>query len=136
MNIAKQNGDCKSEIVMKEQFRNDAFFNALDAHRHAKDLTWKAVAEKANVSASTLTRIAQGKRPDVDTLAALCKWSGLSANEFIAYDHLNSRPEPLAEIVAHLRADKNLQPEGAKAIEVMLKAAYAQFRREKQVGSE
>ncbi|MBY5565952.1 helix-turn-helix transcriptional regulator [Rhizobium leguminosarum] len=122
---------------MKEQFHNEAFFNALDAHRYAKDLTWKAVAEKAEVSASTLTRIAQGKRPDVDTLAALCRWSGLSANDFINYDDDgHNTPEPLAEIVAHLRADKNLKPEGAQAIEVMLKAAYAQFRKEKQVGSE
>lgn len=119
---------------MKEQFLNEAFFDALDAHRQAKKLTWKAVAEKAQVSASTLTRIAQGKRPDVDTLAALCKWSGLSADEFIAYDSTERRPmEPLAEIVAHLRADKNLKPEGARAIEVMIKAAYEQFRKESQV---
>lgn len=118
---------------MKEQFLNEAFFNALDAHRQAKDLTWKAVAEKAKVSASTLTRIAQGKRPDVDTLAALCKWSGLSADDFIAYNEMSrEKPEPLAEIVAHLRADKNLKPEGAKAIEVMIRAAYDQFRKEKQ----
>lgn len=122
---------------MKEQFHNEAFFDALDAHRQAKNLTWKAVAEKAKVSASTLTRIAQGKRPDVDTLAALCKWSGLSADEFIAYDSTGRRrPEPLAEIVAHLRADKNLKPEGARAIEVMIKAAYEQFRKENQVAGD
>lgn len=65
---------------MKEQFLNEAFYHALDGHRQAKRLTWKAVAEQAEVSASTLTRIAQGKRPDVDTMAALCRWSGLSAN--------------------------------------------------------
>lgn len=121
---------------MREQFHNEAFFQSLDAHRQARNLTWKAVAEEAKVSASTLTRIAQGKRPDVDTLAALCKWSGLSADQFIAHDlPERAQPEPLAEIVAHLRADKNLKPEGAKAIEVMLKAAYQQFRKEKEVGS-
>ena len=97
-------------------------------------MTWKTVAEQAEVSASTLTRIAQGKRPDVDTLAALCRWSGLSADDFIGYGEVVARPEPLAEIVAHLRADKNLQPEGAKAIEVMIRAAYDQFRRERAVG--
>jgi transcriptional regulator with XRE-family HTH domain len=122
---------------MKEQFLNEAFYDALDAHRQAKDLTWKAVAERAKVSASTLTRIAQGKRPDVDTLAALCKWSGLSADEFIAYDSAaRNRPEPLAEIVAHLRADKKLKPEGAKAIEVMIRAAYEQFRKENEVAGD
>lgn len=119
---------------MKEQFRNEAFFNALDAHRDAKGLTWKVVAEQTHVSASTLTRIAQGKRPDVDTLAALCKWSGLSADDFIDYDQVYViRPEPIAEIVAHLRADKNLKPEGAKAIEVMIRAAYEQFRKERKI---
>lgn len=122
---------------MKEQFLNEAFFHALDAHRQAKSLTWKAVAEKTKVSASTLTRIAQGKRPDVDTLAALCKWSGLSVDEFIAYDSPRGRrPEPLAEIVAHLRADKNLKAEGARAIEVMIRAAYEQFRKEKKVAGD
>lgn len=121
---------------MKEHFLNEAFYNELDAHRLAKKLTWKAVAEKANVSASTLTRIAQGKRPDVDTLASLCKWSGLSADDYIAYDMQKARPEPLAEIVGHLRADKNLRPEGAKAIEAMIRAAYDQFRKEKASGEE
>ncbi|MGZ9812455.1 helix-turn-helix domain-containing protein [Pseudoroseicyclus sp. H15] len=120
---------------MKEQFLNDAFFQALDARRLASGLTWRAVADQANVSASTLTRIAQGKRPDVDTLAALCKWSGLSADQFIGY--VEKKPaEPLAEIVGHLRADKQLTPEGARAIEAMVKAAYVQFRREREVGED
>ena len=128
--------DCKSEISMKEQFLNEAFFHALDTHREAKELTWKAVADKAGVSASTLTRIAQGKRPDVDTLAALCKWSGLSADDFIAYGDKPQHPEPLAEIVAHLRADKNIKPEGAAAIEAMIRSAYAQFRKERAVAKD
>ena len=137
INIANVDGDCKNEIGMKEQFLNDAFFEALDAHRQAKNLTWKVVAEKAKVSASTLTRIAQGKRPDVDTLAALCKWSGLRADDFIAHAPTGRRrPEPLAEIVAHLRADKNLKPEGVRAIEVMIRSAYEQFRKEKRVGDD
>lgn len=115
---------------MREQFLNEAFFRAIDAQRQAKGLTWKAVAEKAGVSASTLTRIAQGKRPDVDTLASLCRWSGLKADDFIAHER-TTRPEPLAQLVGHLRADKNITPEGAVAIEAMIRAAYEQFRRER-----
>lgn len=115
---------------MKEQFLNEAFYHALDGHRQAKRLTWKAVAEQAEVSASTLTRIAQGKRPDVDTMAALCRWSGLSANDFIDYQETVAKPEPLGQIMALLRADKKIAPEGAVAIEVMIKAAYEQFRKE------
>jgi transcriptional regulator with XRE-family HTH domain len=44
-------------------FDVEAFFAALDAHRQAKKLTWKQVAPETGVSASTLTRIAQGKKP-------------------------------------------------------------------------
>ena len=116
---------------MDKPFLGDAFFKALDGQRQAKNLTWKKVAEQAKVSASTLTRIAQGKRPDVDTLAALCRWSGLSADDFIAGRDNAQKAEPLAQVMAHLRADKNISPEGAKAIEIMIQAAYDQFRKEK-----
>lgn len=114
---------------MEKPFRAEAFFAALDAQRQAKRLTWKKVAELSEVSASTLTRIAQGRRPDVDTLASLCRWSGLNADDFFS-DHgvTVEKAEPLAQITAQLRADKNLSPEGQKAIEAMLKAAYEQFR--------
>ena len=58
-------------------FDAEGFFDALDEVRDSKGLTWKEVADESEVSASTLTRMAQGKRPDVDSLAALLKWSGL-----------------------------------------------------------
>ena len=40
--------------------------------------------------------------------------------------------DPLAQITANLRADKNLRPEGIIAIEAMLKAAYDAFRNDKE----
>ncbi len=57
-------------------FDSDAFYAALDGVRRARDLNWKEVAAQSGVSASTLTRMAQGKRPDVDGLAALCRVVG------------------------------------------------------------
>lgn len=115
---------------METRFAAEAFFSALDAHRLARKLTWKKVAEQAKVSASTLTRIAQGKRPDVDTLASLCVWSGLNPNDFIGHPASPAvKSEPLAQVMAHLRADPKLSPEGTKAIETMIKTAYEQFRR-------
>jgi len=116
---------------MEKPFLGENFYHALDSQRQAKNLTWKKVAEQAKVSASTLTRIAQGKRPDVDTLASLCKWSGLKADDFIDYDNKQIQAEPLTHVLAHLRADKNISVEGAKAIEIMIKSAYEQFRLEK-----
>lgn len=112
------------------KFDGDAFFAAIDGQRAARKLTWKKVAEQSQVPASTLTRMSQGRRPDVDSLAALCAWSGLKVGDFTRDQAgKTSKPEPLAQITAHLRADPNLSVEGAKMLETLIKTAYAQFRK-------
>ena len=112
------------------KFDGDAFFAALDGQRVGRRLTWKKVAEQAQVPASTLTRMSQGRRPDVDSLAALTEWSGLKVEDFIRGECGKPQSsEPLAQITAHLRADPNLSTEGAKMLETLIKTAYAQFRK-------
>ena len=114
----------------EKKFDGEGFFAAIDAERQSRRLTWKKVAEEAKVPASTLTRMSQGRRPDVDSLSALCRWSGLDAGAFMrGGTRKKPRAEPLAEITAHLRADPNLSKEGAKALETLIKTAYEQFRK-------
>lgn len=110
---------------MRGEFDIEGFHAALDAQRAAKGLNWKEVAEQSGVSPSTLTRMSQGRRPDVDGLALLLAWSGLDASDFLPRAN---KPEPLAQITANLRADRNLKPESAKALEEIIKTAYKQFR--------
>lgn len=112
---------------MAETFDNEAFYAALNATRLSRQSTWKDVAERAGISASTLTRIGQGKRPDVDGLAALLRWSGLKAEVFIR-DGENAEAEPLARATALLRADPNLSPGNAKVLEDILMATYSRLR--------
>jgi transcriptional regulator with XRE-family HTH domain len=112
---------------MRGQFDAAAFHAALDSHREGLRLNWKQVAEQTGVSASTLTRMGQGKRPDVDSLATLAAWSGLKADDFIRKDR-EVTPEPLAQITAYLRADANLTEESASALESIIRAAYSRFR--------
>lgn len=50
--------------------------SALDYIRAHRQMTWKAVAEEAGLSASTLTRLGQGHAPDADGLCALMAWLG------------------------------------------------------------
>jgi transcriptional regulator with XRE-family HTH domain len=115
----------------KGHFDAEAFYAALDSQRQSRRQTWKQVAREAGISASTLTRMAQGKRPDVNSLAALLTWSGLKADEFvIADDRATARPEPLAQITAYLRADPHLKPEAAAALEAVLRAAYEKLRQD------
>ncbi len=120
--------------MSKANFDAEAFYSALDAQRIAKKLHWKQVAEKSGVSASTLTRMAQGRRPDVDSLASLLNWSGLDANEFVRVEPEPGRPqesdaEPLAMISTYLRSDPNLSPESATALDELIKATYGRLRK-------
>ncbi|MCW5687109.1 MAG: helix-turn-helix transcriptional regulator [Pseudolabrys sp.] len=112
------------------KFDGEAFFAAIDAQRVARGLTWKKVAEQAQVPASTLTRMSQGRRPDVDSLSALCVWSGISADDFFRVEAASrGSAEPLAKLTAHFRADPNLSKESAVALETLIKTAYQQFRK-------
>lgn len=114
----------------KGWFDSDAFYSALDGVRRARALNWKQVAAESGVSASTLTRMAQGARPDVDGLAALVAWSGLDADDYVRSDG-GDRPqaEPLAMISTYLRSDRNLTPEAATALDELIKATYERLRK-------
>ena len=118
----------------KANFDADAFYSALDAQRLAQRLNWKQVAERSGISASTLTRMAQGRRPDVDSLAALLNWSGLDATEFVRTEsepgqEEDQGPEPLAMISTYLRSDPNLSQESATALDELIKATYSRLRK-------
>jgi len=74
--------------------------------------------------------MAQGRRPDVDSLAALVTWSGLNADDFMrGGGALRQQPERLAMISSHLKADPNLTTEGATALDEIIKATYARLRK-------
>jgi transcriptional regulator with XRE-family HTH domain len=113
----------------KGWFDAGAFYEALDGARRARNLTWKQVAGESGVSASTLTRMAQGKRPDVDGLAALAAWSGLNTDDYVRSAEAKPEPEPLAKISTYLRSDKNLSPEAATALDELVKATYERLRK-------
>jgi transcriptional regulator with XRE-family HTH domain len=115
----------------KGQFDAEAFYAALDGQRQSLKKSWKQVADEAGVSASTLTRMAQGRRPDVDTMAALVAWSGLDADTFVKREETDpSDSDTLAKITAYLRADPHLSQEAAAALEAVIKAGYEKLRKD------
>lgn len=110
-------------------FDSEAFFAALDAERESRSMHWKAVASEAGVSASTLTRIGQGRRPDVDSFAALIAWAGLDPEKFFRNDDDSRGPSTLSGISVLLRHDPNLSDDAAAAIEELVKATYKRLRK-------
>ncbi len=121
--------------------RNENFINTVELGRAIKrrreelQLSLRDVADVTNVSASTLSRIENGTgKPDADNIARLTGWLDMpidrvmskSANEVEAVVYYPHEATP--EIVeAHLRADKKLTPETAKALSELFRVAYKQF---------
>jgi transcriptional regulator with XRE-family HTH domain len=108
-------------------FDAQGFYQAIDAERLSRKLNWKQVAERSGISASTLTRLAQGKKPDVDSMSALISWSGLDPGDFIRSVQPSTAGN-FSKSLALLRSDPNLTPESAAMLEDMLKAAYDRLR--------
>jgi transcriptional regulator with XRE-family HTH domain len=112
----------------ERSFDNSMFFAALDGVRESRNVTWKKLATEAGVSQSTLTRMGQGRRPDVDSFGALLAWSGLDAEDFFASETTTHGAEPLAQISVLLRRDPNLNEEAAAALDELVKATYQRLR--------
>ena len=110
------------------RFDGGAFFAALDAERQARQCTWKQVAKESGISASTLSRMSQGRHPDVNGLATLAAWSGLDMDRFVRSAAAKEEPEPLAVISSCLHSDSRLNEEAAVALDQMVKAAYRSMR--------
>lgn len=107
--------------------------------RERLKMSLREVATTTGVSASTLSRVENGVgTPDSATLARLAQWLGVplerlmsgallaqsEAVEPVVYFPTESMP---AIVEAHLRADKNLKPETAKALAELFRVAYNQF---------
>lgn len=72
--------------MSKPRFDVQALADALDEQRRANRLSWRQVAEVVGVGLSTLRLITNdGKRPDIDTFAALTRWLGMPATAFMPH---------------------------------------------------
>jgi transcriptional regulator with XRE-family HTH domain len=110
---------------------------AIKRRREELGLSLRDVADKTDVSASTLSRIENGTgKPDADNIARLTNWLDMPVDRVMKTQNAQKGVEPVIyypheatpEIVeAHLRADKNLNEETAKALSELFRVAYTQF---------
>ncbi len=125
-------------------YKNEGLINtkelgrAIKRRREELGMSLRDVADATAVSASTLSRIENGTgKPDADNIARLTGWLDMPIDR-VMNKHQNSGVvdaivyyphEATTEIVeAHLRADKNLTPETAKALSELFRTAYEQFK--------
>ena len=113
-----------------KNFDADGFYEALADTVAARGVTWKQVSRETGVSATTLTRMAQGRSPDAASQAALAAWAGINPADFVKLPGRKPTGEPLAAALALLRADAKLKGEAAAALEAIVKTAYNQLRKD------
>ena len=125
-------------------FKNESLINTIELGRAIKrrreelGLSLRDVADVTKVSASTLSRIENGTgKPDADNIARLTNWLDMPVDRVMKKSGNDEAIEPVIyypheatpEIVeAHLRADKNLTPETAKALSELFRVAYQNFK--------
>src|SRR3712207_4164240 len=114
---------------------------AIRRKREELGLSLRDVADETGVSASTLSRIENGTgKPDADNIARLTAWLDMPMERIMSGRQPDgdgndpAKPvvyfphEATPDIVeAHLRADRNLSAETAKALSELFRVAYAQF---------
>ena len=98
----------------------DALYAALDNKRKTHGTSWREIARQLDLSPSTFSRMAQGRRPDVDTFATLLRGTPAGA----------ATEEPVAMVSSYLRSARNVKPEDAEALEDIFRAAYNRLVRE------
>src|SRR5438552_3187539 len=112
---------------MQNQLDLKTLVAAINSERQARGWSWRQVANDAEVSPSTLTRMQQGKLPDVNTFATLIKWLNQPADNFLALSRgqPSSPPHPLTVASTLLRSKREVSPEALNALDELVRAAYA-----------
>lgn len=110
-----------------------ALYAALDAERSARGASWRQLAKEVGISPSTLTRMANGHRPDVDAFAALTRWLNVPSEDYLVYDTDESEkvPELLTQLAPLLRARKDLTENDVTYLEDLVAAAVRRFQAER-----
>lgn len=109
---------------MSQQLDIDKLSTALKSKREALKLGLRAAADQIGISFPTLSRIEKGNVPDLETYLKLCDWMKVNSEEYIkggSGDELNQE-----KIIAHFRADRQLDSETVDLVSKMIRFAYNQ----------
>lgn len=78
--------------------------------------------EIGEISIATISRIEKGRLPDLSTFFKICNWLEMPPDTF--YYSSGSTSSRKQEILTHLRADRNLEPDAVDALVTMIEFAY------------
>lgn len=111
--------------------------DALDAARVEAGMSWRQLAKELGVSASTVSRMAQGLKPDVSAFVAMTTWLRMPAEAFYVRDpsadsgERAEEPELVASLTPLLRARRDLSETDVEYLQEVIAAAARRFRAER-----
>ena len=76
----------------------------------------RETAAEVGTSAPTLSRIESGKMPDLQTFGRLCRWLGVNPGSILGVSEFSRETEAPSIATAHLKADREVAPETARAL--------------------
>ncbi|MEL6438529.1 MAG: helix-turn-helix domain-containing protein [Cyanobacteria bacterium J06621_8] len=116
--------------MKQNHFNIEKLANLVRSKRGNRGLR-ETAKEIGNVSPSTISRVENGKTPDMDTFLALCNWLEVPAAELMGNTEEKEDVNTPEAIEIQLRADKNLDPAIADALASLVKAAYQDLSQNK-----
>jgi transcriptional regulator with XRE-family HTH domain len=103
-----------------------ALYAALDGARRSRNISWRQLAGEVGCSPSTMTRLANGYRPDADAFMSLTQWLKMPAERFWMSENdreEETQPALLAEVGALLRNRKDMDDNERQKLQNVLEAA-------------
>lgn len=90
----------------------------------------EAAKEIGTVSAATISRIEQGKLPDVETFIKICKWLDTTTDTFIVGEKTSiSKLSEKEKIVYELRASRELDEDTIDTMVSMINLAFTKVKK-------
>lgn len=94
----------------------------LSQRRSELGLSLREASAQCGVPLATLSRVEQGRTPDLANFRRIVEWLGLPPERFLqATTRVVSTPDVISE---HLRLDPTLSPEDAEKIAVLVRTMY------------
>lgn len=113
-----------------ESTLNSALLSSMVKTRRGKKGLRDTAAEIGDISAATLSRIEQGKLPDVETFILICRWLNVPTDTFITGDKAQvSKASEKDLLVYQLRASRELDPDTIETMVKMIDMAFTKVRK-------
>ena len=104
---------------MKERISLDNL--GIEIKKKRKNQGIRETSKEIGISPATLSRVENGKLPDLDTFRKICNWLNIDGGTILGCSKsADKESPPLQSLSVHLKADKNLSPKVADALANMI----------------